>query len=198
MADLGPCIDASHAAADDEVLETVVDHTYYGPPQDEYLYVEYENLDDAGSQSDTRTASESGTSTTSLEPGVIERLTRVRPGPSPGNLMQVGPHDVVEIVLLYTSAKFLGPFLEHFATKLGEKTGEATVEALKRIRGHRSSHRTRLRIDVGGKTTTIQLPSGELSDACKLAILDLDLSAPENQGVTLRWDESIEKFWWSK
>lgn len=117
--------------------------------------------------------------------------------------MASGGIDLDEIVLLFGAAKFLGPFLEEFAKKLGERFGEAAADAVKRIRGHRSRHRQRLRIDTstsadGPKITTILLPEGELSDACKRAILDLDLSAKENRGVILRWDEKIERFWWQK
>lgn len=144
-----------------------------------------------------------------LEPGVrlltptYGYTSRDRGDDHGARKMSSGGIDLDEIVLLFGAAKFLGPFLEEFAKKLGERFGEAAADAVKRIRGHRSRHRQRLRIDTSTsaddpKITTILLPEGELSDACKRAILDLNLRAKENRGATLRWDEKIERFWWQK
>lgn len=179
------------AASDDEVIEWVSERHYQRPYGLGRVF--------AGAIASSR----------QLEPGVrlltpaYGHTPRDRPDDHGARKMASGGIDLDEIVLLFGAAKFLGPFLEQFARKLGERFGEAAADAVKRVRGHRSRHRQRLRIDTSTSEddpliTTILLPEGELSDACKLAILDLDLRAKENRGVTLRWDEKIERFWWQK
>src|SRR5487761_36889 len=95
----------------------------------------------------------------------------------------------------FVAAKTLGPFLDAFATKLGEPLGESCAQALRRIKMHRLRPGLTKR-STGGvdKKVVVELPVGSatlelpdpLTDEAKLAFIDLDVS--EVAGRTLRWD----------
>jgi len=92
--------------------------------------------------------------------------------------------DASTLVASIVAVKALGPFLEAFSKKLGERLGETTSEALSRIR-----FRRHIDVDTPGATTptTLQIPD-DFTDEAKIAALDLDLTAPEVRGSTLRWN----------
>ncbi|MFF2618569.1 hypothetical protein [Kitasatospora sp. NPDC058046] len=89
----------------------------------------------------------------------------------------------------YLVVKMLGPFVEAWATKLGEQFGESTARALGRIQ---LKPDRRLQVMMLGitaprtPTTTLVLPA-ELSEAAQLAIIDLDPVDERVCGKTLHW-----------
>jgi hypothetical protein len=101
----------------------------------------------------------------------------------------------------FVAVKTLGPFLEAFATKLGEPLGESCAQALRRIRLYRLSWGMTKR-STGGveKKVDVKLPAGSVTlelpdpftDEAKLAFIDLDVS--EVAGKTLGWDAASGKW----
>jgi len=94
--------------------------------------------------------------------------------------------DAMELSAAIAFVKGLGPFLEAFATKLGEAFGESTAAALGRLRLFK--RRDMLRAELPSQAElTIRL--GEATpDEARLALLDLDVTAPELHGKTLEWN----------
>ncbi|MGW2264256.1 hypothetical protein [Streptomyces koyangensis] len=96
---------------------------------------------------------------------------------------------VVELACGFVAVKFLGPFLESLAGKLGESLGESAVAATGRLRllWDRSGGRRELDVLTPGERTTLVLPE-EFDDAARLAAVDLDLGAEGVRGAELHWD----------
>ncbi|UJB44884.1 DUF2786 domain-containing protein [Streptomyces sp. A1-5] len=109
-----------------------------------------------------------------------------RPDDAPARLTGV---PVVELACGFVAVKFLGPFVESFAGKLGERLGESTVTATGRLRllWHRRSGRRDLDVLTPGERTTLVLPD-DFDDAARLAAIDLDLGADGVRGAELHWD----------
>jgi hypothetical protein len=103
---------------------------------------------------------------------------------SPGSLFE-------EILVGFLAVKFLGPFLEAFAGKLGEQFGESAVRALGRIRvtRRRDTDSRNLEIDDPntGSPTVLVLPE-DFTEEAQLALIELDVAAEEVRGTTLRWN----------
>jgi hypothetical protein len=111
---------------------------------------------------------------------------------------------VFEIVAVgFAANKTLGPFLQAFATKLGEPLGESCAQALRRIKLHRLTPGVSKR-STGGvdRKIVIELPEGStvvelpdpFTDEAKEAFIDLDVTADEVAGKTLRWDPATGKW----
>ncbi|MEF2528999.1 MULTISPECIES: hypothetical protein [Streptomyces] len=96
---------------------------------------------------------------------------------------------VVELACGYVAVKFLGPFVESFAGKLGETLGESAVAAAGRLRllWDRRSVRRDFDVVMPGERTTLVLPE-HFDDAARLAAIDLDLEADGVRGAELHWD----------
>ncbi len=113
----------------------------------------------------------------------------------------VGPEWIVTIVLGFLAMKVLGPFLEEWARALGQELGESTVRALGRIRLTRirrsfvrledatNERGEKLEVVVSRHSLSLILPR-HLSDAAKLAIIDLRPTDDALLGKTLYWCES--------
>jgi hypothetical protein len=110
-----------------------------------------------------------------------KRATAVTPPLEPG-YAKVAPEVVVEAVVAgFLVVKVLGPFLEAWATKLGDLAGESTARMLGRIHmrkirrrgGKLAKNRTELVADLPNGYLIIILPH-HLSDEAKLALIDLD------------------------
>jgi hypothetical protein len=110
---------------------------------------------------------------------------------------------LVEVASGFVVAKFIGSFLQAFATKLGEDIGESSARAVHRLRLlHKTKGSTNIQdstddLDIiltGGKRTTLILPEN-FSDAAKLAIIDTNFSSAEVQGFELQWN--AEEMSWS-
>lgn len=96
----------------------------------------------------------------------------------------------VELAVGFVVLKFLGPFAEAFATKLGERLGESTASAISRIRLLWNHKNDRKDLDVvmpDQTTTTLVLPE-DFTDAARLAAIDLDVNAEGVRGSELHWD----------
>ncbi|WP_141957039.1 hypothetical protein [Actinoallomurus bryophytorum] len=96
----------------------------------------------------------------------------------------------VELAVGFVTVKFLGPFAEAFATKLGESLGESAARAIGRIRLLRNHRHARTDLDVvlpESTRTTLVLPA-DFTDAARLAAIDLDLTAEDVRGAELHWD----------
>ncbi|MFE3578219.1 hypothetical protein [Streptomyces vinaceus] len=96
-----------------------------------------------------------------------------------------------EIVVGFLAVKLLGPFLETFATKLGERFGESTSQALGRIRVTRRRNRTSRNLEIEDPqtfTSTVLVLPEEFTEEARLAVIELDVSAEEVRGKTLRWN----------
>jgi hypothetical protein len=101
-----------------------------------------------------------------------------------------------ELAVGFIALKILGPFVEAFATKLGEQLGESVGRALGRITlSRRIGTRRQLGVDVPNsrRRTRLELPE-DLTDEARLALIDLDPTADEARGKLLRWDET-SKTW---
>jgi hypothetical protein len=97
---------------------------------------------------------------------------------------------LVEVAAGFVVVKFLGPFAEAFAAKLGERLGESLAGAIGRIRLLRNHRNGRDDLDAvlpGRVRTTLVLPE-DFSDAARLAAIDLDVSAKGIRGAELHWD----------
>ncbi|MFJ9870965.1 hypothetical protein [Streptomyces sp. NPDC101165] len=118
---------------------------------------------------------------------VLHRRDALRP-PSPLPHLPMA----AQIIAGFVALKVLSPFLEEFAKKLGERLGESMASVLGRIRLRRrgESGAGDLQVDVPGSAhpTTLVLP-GELSDAARLAIIELDPTDECVRGATLYWNE---------
>jgi hypothetical protein len=97
-----------------------------------------------------------------------------------------------ELAAGFVAIKLLGPFLQAFATKLGEQLGESAAQAIGRIQLSRRKGSSRI---LGVNTpssrlmTRVELPEpGEFTDEARLALLDLDVTADGIQGELLQWD----------
>lgn len=111
-------------------------------------------------------------------------------GPINGPL---SPEIVGEVIVGYLAIKTLGPFLQAFATKLGEQLGEATGRAISRLYLRRRPHaRDQVEVEAGTKTIVI-LPE-PFTDNEREAFIDIDVTDPHVRGKTLHWDGNQGKF----
>ncbi|GGV77637.1 hypothetical protein GCM10010228_44780 [Streptomyces massasporeus] len=103
---------------------------------------------------------------------------------APGSLFE-------EILVGFLAVKFLGPFLEAFAGKIGEQFGESAVRALGRIRVTRKHDTDSRNLEIDdsdtGIPTVLVLPE-DFTEEAQLALIDLDVTAGEVRGTTLRWN----------
>ena len=103
---------------------------------------------------------------------------------SPGSLFE-------EILVGFLAVKFLGPFLEAFAGRIGEQLGESAVRALGRIRVTRRHGANSRNLEINdpdtGIPTVVVLPE-DFTEEAQLALIDLDVTAEEVRGTTLRWN----------
>ncbi|MGW7417630.1 hypothetical protein [Streptomyces sp. NPDC054863] len=108
--------------------------------------------------------------------------------------LQISLGDAGTVLAGFLAVKALGPFLEEWAKKLGEHLGESTAQALGRIRLRRPSWNAGAGAELESAVpdapapTTLVLP-GRLSDAARLAIIDLDPADDTVRGATLYWCE---------
>lgn len=97
---------------------------------------------------------------------------------------------ILEGAAALASVKGFGPFLEAFATKLGEALGESTAAAFGRLKPHkwrRPGHATvTAELPDRGEVTVVLSP--DTPDEARLALLDLDLTAAALRGKTLCWN----------
>ncbi|MCX5338242.1 hypothetical protein [Streptomyces sp. NBC_00140] len=99
-----------------------------------------------------------------------------------------------DLIVGYLAVKALGPFLEAFATKLGEQFGESTGRAISRL-ALRRRPRTRDQVEVESSEakTTVILPDPFTDDA-REAFIDIDVADPDIRGRTLYWNEEHGTF----
>lgn len=101
-----------------------------------------------------------------------------------------------ELAVGFVVVKFLGPFAEAFAAKLGERLGESAASAISRFRllwDHKDGRRDLDVIVPGSATTTLVLPE-DFTDAARLAAIDLDVNAEGVRGAELHWDASAGRW----
>jgi hypothetical protein len=95
---------------------------------------------------------------------------------------------VYEIAAGFVALKFLGPFAEAFASKLGERLGESVAAAASKVRLFRHGDEPReLVVKQGSTETTVIIPEN-MSDDARLALIDLDVTLDRFHGQTLYWD----------
>jgi len=104
-----------------------------------------------------------------------------------------GPEVIGEVIAGYLAIKTLGPFLQAFATKLGEQLGETTGRAIARLYLRRRP-RARDQVEVEAGTKTIVVLPDPFTDNEREAFIDIDVTDPHIRGKTLRWDEDQGKF----
>ncbi|MFD9030981.1 hypothetical protein ACFVZW_07510 [Streptomyces sp. NPDC059567] len=113
-----------------------------------------------------------------------------RTGRHPEDAFRLSESAVVVLASGFVAVKFLGPFVEAFATKLGERLGESAVAAAGRLRLLRNDRDGRTDLDVltpGSQRTTLVLPE-DFDDAARLGAIELDISADGVRGAELHWD----------
>ena len=105
-----------------------------------------------------------------------------------------GERLVVELAFGFVTLKFLGPFIEAFAAKLGERLGESTADAIARIRllRNRKDDRKEMDIVLTGRTTLL-LPE-DFTDEARLATIELDVTDLGVRGAVLHWDSVTGKW----
>ena len=103
----------------------------------------------------------------------------------------------------FAANKTLGPFLQAFATKLGEPLGESCAQALRRIKLHRLAPGMSKRATGGvDRKVVIELPEGStvvelpdpFTDEAKEKFIDIDVTAGDIAGKTLCWDPATGKW----
>ncbi|MFJ2090691.1 hypothetical protein ACIOEW_15695 [Streptomyces sp. NPDC087901] len=115
-----------------------------------------------------------------------------RTGRRPDDAFRISQSAAVVLASGFVAVKFLGPFVEAFATKLGEGLGESAVAAAGRLRllwDHGDGRRDLDVLTPGSQRTTLVLPEN-FDDAARLAAIDLDLGAEGVQGAELHWDNA--------
>lgn len=115
-----------------------------------------------------------------------------RTGRRPDDAVRISQSAAVVLASGFVAVKFLGPFVEAFATKLGEGLGESAVAAAGRLRllwDHGDGRRDLDVLTPGPQRTTLVLPEN-FDDAARLAAIDLDLGAEGVQGAELHWDDA--------
>jgi hypothetical protein len=106
-----------------------------------------------------------------------------------------GEEVIGEVIAGYLAIKTLGPFLQAFATKLGERLGEATGRAISRLYlRRRPQTKDQVEVEAEDKTKTIVILPEPFTDAEREAFIDLDVTDPHVRGKTLRWDGKQGKF----
>jgi hypothetical protein len=130
------------------------------------------------------------------------RATAVyRSPPRPPDGYGPGGLEVAEVVIAgFLAVKVLGPFLEAWATKLGELAGESTARVLGRVHIKKITHsysgwgagelpedRTELVAPFPNTFPIILVLPRHLSDAAKLALIDLNPADRAVGGETLYW-----------
>jgi hypothetical protein len=86
------------------------------------------------------------------------------------------------------AAKGLAPFLEAFAKKLGEALGESTTAAFARLRSVKGRNATVVQAELPQHAKVAFVLDPDTPDEARLALLDLDVTAPELRGKILRWN----------
>ncbi|MFD4904219.1 hypothetical protein [Kitasatospora purpeofusca] len=113
-----------------------------------------------------------------------------RTGRHPDDAYRIAESSVVVLASGYVAVKFLGPFVEAFAAKLGERLGESAVAAAGRLRllwNHRDGRGDLDVLTPGSQRTTLVLPE-DFDDAARLGAIELDVSADGIRGAELHWD----------
>jgi len=125
-----------------------------------------------------------------LSPAVARSAESYRTGRSSDDAFRITGSTVVELACGYVVVKFLGPFVEAFAKKLGERLGETTATAIGRLRLLRHHKHGRVELDVltpDAPPTTLVLPA-DFDDVARLAAIELDVGADGIRGAELHWD----------
>lgn len=116
--------------------------------------------------------------------GRAHDLLRVRDQTSDNPIRHVaGVVTVQDVAAGFLALKAAGPFLEAFATKLGDQLGESTARTLGHIR-LRSRHRLEAKVSEHKKPLVLILPE-DFNDEVRLSIIELE-ALPE--GGTMRWN----------
>ncbi|MFF4098811.1 hypothetical protein [Streptomyces sp. NPDC001903] len=98
---------------------------------------------------------------------------------------------LIEVAAGFLAVKMLGPFLETFATKLGERFGESASEALGRIRVTRRRNGSSRNLEIEDPETatpTVLVLPEEFTEEARLAVIELDVTTEQIRGATLRWN----------
>lgn len=131
---------------------------------------------------------EDGTARRNAGSAEEERIARYRELIADGELVHTAAHqiarDVGELVVGLAAARGLAPFVQAYASALGKALGEVTATALKRIDTLRYLLDDHLQAP---NAAAVELHP-DLPDEARLALLDLDPTAPDVRGKTLRWD----------
>jgi len=97
--------------------------------------------------------------------------------------MHISPDSVAELAAASIYAK---AFLE----TLGKRHA-VSVDDLVRTRLRRKGKKTEVKIGLDGDAAAKIVVTADTPDEARLALLDLDVTADEVRGKTMRWDESV-------
>ncbi|MBQ0967449.1 hypothetical protein KBY91_31915 [Streptomyces sp. RK23] len=129
----------------------------------------------------------------SNDPTAYRRDDGVPPSPKPVEGPLTGSY-TGDLIAGYLAVKALGPFLEAFATKLGEQFGESTGLALSRLALRRRPRtRDQVEIESSEAKTTVILPD-PFTDDKREAFIDIDVADPDIRGRMLHWNEEHGRF----
>ncbi|MFD8529407.1 hypothetical protein ACFV0L_18505 [Streptosporangium canum] len=108
-----------------------------------------------------------------------------------GGACAAPPITYVELAAGFLAVKLLGPFLETFASKLGERFGESTGQVLGRIRVIRRRNRASAELEIDDPAThapTVLVLPADFSEEARLAVIELDITAEKVRGATMHWN----------
>lgn len=96
----------------------------------------------------------------------------------------------VQMAIAFTAGNFASAFLQ----ALGKRAGDSAANVPRRVRDLVRKRVTRkgqeeIHISAKGGTTTTVVITPSTPDEARLALLDLDVTAPELRGREMRWDE---------
>lgn len=136
---------------------------------------------------------------------VLSELQKLKERGTP--IYNSGDETVRLLVVLLASQTF-APFWSAFISELGRQASETTTEVMHRIRLRRRGHRVSVEVRSPGASAhdqhetamtemcniRLEFDPDQLSDAARVALLNIDLTSLETRGVTFRWDS--ESFTW--
>lgn len=117
-------------------------------------------------------------------------------GQADGGFLQHSNGNVDVAIETLIAVQGLSPLLTAFAKKLGDELGDGATILIKAWM-HRGSAIVRARVHRGSGPVQTELPehvevlcaiSSDTPDEARLALLDIDPTAPELRGATLHWN----------
>jgi hypothetical protein len=122
------------------------------------------------------------------DPALARRIQRSQDNYEPILADYFGRWEITPDDLLIASTVIV--FGKAYIESLARRAGDGTVDLLKRIRFRRERGTGDTLLEVDGRAAAAVVVTEDLPDEARLALLDLDVTAPDLRGQELRWDEA--------